>query len=93
MEVDKCSSRAACCRTACGATISNPKLVHFSKIKFRNPNISQFPILELQAAEFEPLEVDRVQQQGRLPQDSLWRYLVKWKRRIDGSEVGILPRL
>lgn len=55
--------------------------------------MSQFPISELQAAEFELLEVDRLQQQGRLPQDSLWRYLVKWKRRADGSEVGVLPRL
>ena len=42
-----------------------------------------------QAAEFEPTEVKGLQQQRGLAEEHLWRYLMLWRRKPDGSEVRI----
>lgn len=43
--------------------------------------------LTTQGAEFEPTEIKAVQQQRGLTEADLWRYLIVWLRRQDGSEV------
>lgn len=43
-------------------------------------------MLLCQGAEFEPTEVKGLQQQRGLAEEHLWRYLMLWRRKPDGSE-------